>query len=122
MKKILLVTFAVMMVASVSFAAWNPTPLEISVEDNVIYAFDGTDVEIPVTVTGKNAKAFLWILTRLDDADKPVELTNGHRGWHTVNGIDTTVYISAAKDLPMGSGGMFVWDGIGAENFCRTYE
>ena len=42
MKKILLVTFAVMMLASVSFAAWNPTPLEISVQDEVEYAFDGS--------------------------------------------------------------------------------
>jgi hypothetical protein len=122
MKKILLVTFAVMMLASVSFAAWNPTPLEITVQDEVIYAFDGTEVDIPVEVEGKAAKAYLWINTRLAEADKPVDLTNGYLGWHTVNGIDTTVYISGAKDLPVGTAGKFTWNGIGSENTSGEYQ
>jgi hypothetical protein len=121
MKKILLVTFAVMMLATVSFAAWTPTPLEITVDDEVFYAFDGSTVDIPVNVSGKPAKAWLVINTMLDEADKPVELRNGHRGWHYVNGIDTTVYISGAKEFTVGSGQKFTWDGMGTENMSLEY-
>jgi hypothetical protein len=121
MKKILLVTFAVMMLASVSFAAWTPTPLEISVNDVVYYAFDETTLEIPVDVAGKNAKGWLWINTRLAEQDKPIELQNGIRGWHYVNGIDTTVYISGALDLTIGTDNAFQWSGHGAENTSQAY-
>ncbi len=120
MKKILLVTFAVMMLASVSYAAWTPVPLEISVQEQVYYPFDGTEVDIPIDVSGKPARAWLWINTKLGD-DVPVELQNGKRGWHYVNGIDTTVYISGAKDLTVGTGQAFTWDGVGTENFAREY-
>jgi len=122
MKKILLLTFAVMMLASVSFAAWNPTPLEITVQDRVQYAFDGTSVDIPVDVAGKPARAWLWINTKLDEADKPVELINGYLGWHYVNGIDTTVYISGAKEFTVGTAQKFTWDGKGSENTSKEYQ
>ncbi len=79
-----------------------PTPLEISVQDHIAYDFDGTEVDIPVNVAGKPARAWLWINTRLDDEDKPSDLRNGHRGWHYVDGIDTTVYISRAKEFTIG--------------------
>jgi len=121
MKKILLVTFAVMMIATVSYAAWTPTPLEITVQDEISYAFDGTSVDIPVDVAGKPARAWLWINTKLDEANKPVELQNGPRGWHYVNGIDTTVYISGAKELEIGTGQKFTWDGMGSENTAKEY-
>ncbi|MFC1538055.1 T9SS type A sorting domain-containing protein [Candidatus Latescibacterota bacterium] len=120
MKKILLVTFAVMMISSVSFAVWSPTPLEITVQDEIIYPFDGTAVDITVNVTGKPCKAYLWINTRLGDA-KPDELTNGNRGWHYVNKIDTTVYISGPQDLVIATGQTISWDGVGSENGSREY-
>jgi hypothetical protein len=122
MKKILLVTFAVMMVASVSFAAWNPTPLEITVQDAVEYAFDGSEVDITVDVAGKAAKAYLWINTKLAEVDKPDNVTNGFLGWHTVNGIDTTVYVSGSKDFTVGTGQKFTWDGIGSESTSKAYQ
>jgi hypothetical protein len=121
MKKILLVTFAVMLFATVSYAAWTPTPLEISVQDEVFYAFDGSTVDIPIDVAGKPAKAWLVINTMLADDDKPVELRNGHRGWHYVNGIDTTVYISGAKEFTISTDQKFTWDGIGTENMSLDY-
>ncbi|MFC1552517.1 hypothetical protein ACFL6P_08145, partial [Candidatus Latescibacterota bacterium] len=122
MKKLFAITFvALLYSASISFAAWNPTPLEIFVQPQVEYAFDGSDVDIIVDVAGKPARAYLWINTRLADVDKPVDLTNGYLGWHYVNGIDTTVYISGAKDLTVGTGQKFTWNGIGSENTSQAY-
>jgi hypothetical protein len=111
------------MLATVSFAAWTPTPLEISVDEEVIYLFpgDGTTVDIPVTVENKNARAWLWINSKLDDEDKPLNLQNGPRGWHYVNGIDTTIYVSGAEDFVVGTGNKFTWDGYGNENTGTAY-
>ena len=122
LKKILFAAIvSVMLFAPVSFAEWNPTPLEITVRGDVISQFDGTDTDIPVDVAGKPCRAYLWINTRLDDADKPQNLRNGYLGWHYVNGIDTTVYISGAKDFEIGDGNKFTWDGIGSENTSKEY-
>ncbi|MFC1650851.1 T9SS type A sorting domain-containing protein [Candidatus Latescibacterota bacterium] len=119
MKKVIFVVFAVMMLASVSFAAWNPTPMVLTVQDVITYPFDGTDVDFIVDVSGKAAKAYLFINTRL--TDKPVDLTNGHLGWHYVNKIDTTIYVSRAYDLPIGKVNVIPWDGVGSENTCKAY-
>jgi len=121
MKKILLVTFAVMMISSVSFAVWTPTPLVITVDDEVIYPFNGTDVDITVNVQGKPCRAYLWINTKLDEAAKPSELWNGPRGWHYVNKIDTTIYISGPNALSIGTGQTITWNGIGSENTAQEY-
>ena len=121
MKKILLVTFAVMMLASVSFAAWSPVPLVITVQDEIMYDFDGTDVDFTVNVTGKPCKAYLFINTKLADEAKPEMLTNGYLGWHYVNKIDTTVYVSRSYDFSIGAGQTITWDGIGSENTSQAY-
>jgi|GEM_PF-3043993 len=110
-----------MLSAPVSFAEWNPTPLEITVQEHIFYLFDGTEVEIPVSVSGRPCRAYLWINTRLADADKPVNLTNGYLGWHYVNGIDTTVYISRAYDFPICDNRHIIWDGTGSENTSKEY-
>ena len=44
MKKIFLVTATLLLFATYSFADWSPTPLELYVEDEIIYAFDGSKV------------------------------------------------------------------------------
>jgi len=126
MKKILSVTFAFMLFAIWSFAApFSPTPLEISVQDKIIYPFDGTEVDIPVDVSGKPSKCYLIINTRLPEDQLPHRVKNGFIGWHYVNRIDTTVYISGAYNFEPGSH-TITWDGYGTENtgggYGGTYE
>ncbi|MFC1552951.1 immunoglobulin domain-containing protein, partial [Candidatus Latescibacterota bacterium] len=99
---------------------WTPTPLELTVQNQIVYPFDGSEVDFTVDVAGKPARAYLWINTRLADADKPVDLRNGYLGWHYVNKIDTTVYISPAYDFDIGSN-VITWDGIGSENSSQAY-
>ena len=102
--------------ASQSFGqAWVPTPLVIDVQDVVEYAFDGTFIDIPFSQTGKPAMIYLVVNTMFDDSLKPVALTNGFRGWHFVNGIDTTVYVSAGRGYDPSLANTFPWDGHGNE-------
>ena len=126
MKKILLVTFALMVVATWSFAAFAPTPLEISVKEEIIYPFDGTDVDFTLDVTGKPARCWLFINTKLAEDQLPKQVTNGFLGWHYVNRIDTTVYVSGAYTFSPGTGHTITWDGKGTENtsggYGGTYE
>ncbi|MFC1512406.1 T9SS type A sorting domain-containing protein [Candidatus Latescibacterota bacterium] len=116
MKKLLF--FSVMLTLSTSQAfgqAWVPEPLVIDVQNVVEYAFDGTDIDIPFSQTGKPALIYLVVNTMMDDSEKPVGLTNGFLGWHFVNGIDTTVYVSAGRGYDPGATNMFPWDGQGSE-------
>ena len=120
MKRLLLLVAILTLAASPVFGqAWVPTPLVIDVQDQVDYAFDGTDIDIPFSQTGKPAKVWLIVNTKLDDAEKPVAVMNGFRGWHFVNGIDTTVYVSAGRDYDASATNVFPWSGQGNE---REYE
>jgi hypothetical protein len=123
MKKILLVTFAAMMLASVSFAVgpFSPTPIELEVQPIVQYDFDGSEVEFTVGVSGQPARVYLWINTQLSEDALPIAVQNGPRGWHYVNKIDTTVYVSGYYDLPIGDNNKISWDGMGSENTGQEY-
>ncbi|MFC1489784.1 T9SS type A sorting domain-containing protein [Candidatus Latescibacterota bacterium] len=123
MKKILLVTFAAMMLASVSFAVgpFTPTPLELTVDSHIQYDFDGTDVDFTVGVSGKKATVYLWINTKLATDDLPLGETNGFRGWHYVNRIDTTVYVSGSYLFEVGTENKITWNGMGSENTSVDY-
>jgi len=120
MKKILLVSFVLMVFATWSFAAFSPTPLEISVQEEIIYPFNGTEVDFTVDVTGKPARCYLIINTRLPEEQLPHQVTNGFLGWHYVNRIDTTVYVSGAYNFSPGSNAI-TWDGKGSENTSGSY-
>jgi hypothetical protein len=122
MKKLICALFTAMLFTSFSFAEpFSPVPLEITVPDELIYAFDGREIDISVDVAGKPMRAYLIINTRLPETDKPRNLRNGYLGWHYVDRIDTTVYISGAKDFSIGTGQKFTWDGIGSENTSHEY-
>ncbi|MFC1542163.1 hypothetical protein ACFL50_06925, partial [Candidatus Latescibacterota bacterium] len=118
----LLSFFSILLLSSFSFAEpFSPTPLEITVQDEIIYAFDGTNIDINVDVAGKPCWEYLIINTRLSEDKKPIKLRNGSRGWHYVNKIDTTVYISGPNDLVIGTGQIIPWDGEGSENTSKEY-
>jgi len=126
MKKILLVALTSMFFSSWSFTApFSPTPLEISVPDEIMYSFNGNDLEFQVEISGKPARCWLIINTRLPEDQLPHQVQNGYLGWHYVNRIDTTVYVSGAYNFAPGSH-TITWDGYGTENtsggYGGTYE
>ncbi len=111
MLKSLLCSILVLMLAAVSFAEdFQPTVMEIDVPDLVQYDFDGTDVEIPVNIAGTGG-AFWLVITTKDQGDQIGQVQNGFLGWHKINGIDTTVYISPKGARSSGSN-TFTWDGM----------
>jgi len=123
MKKMIFLVVACILIASPVFGqAWNPEPLVLDVQDQVQYAFDGSAVDIPFSLSGKPAMISLVVNTQLDDIEKPVSVMNGFKGWHFVNGIDTTVYVSAGREYTQGASLTFPWDGHGNERQYEGYQ
>jgi hypothetical protein len=117
MKKSLFVIVMLALAASQAFGqAWVPTPLVIDVPDVVSYPFDGSAMNITFDTTGKPGMIYMVVNTMLDDEEKPVAVQNGFKGWHYVNGIDTTIYVSSGREYTPGMDQMFPWDGHGNEN------
>jgi len=110
MKKILFSSLIVFLVASWSLAAtFNPTPLVLTVQAGVQYDFDGSELIIPFTIGGTPASVWLVINTN-GKADTISQVRNGYLGWHYVDKIDTTVYVSQRYDRAVGQTSI-VWDG-----------
>ena len=110
MKKIILVTIALVFISSLSFAdAFAPSVLKIVGEDEILYDFDGSSLEISFTLEQKPANMYLVITTK-DKAADIVDVQNGYLGWHYVNKIDTTVYVSGRNTLATGQNSI-LWDG-----------
>ena len=83
--------------------------MSLTTQAEVEYQFDGSDLTIPFTVTGTPAAVWLVINTK-GQADNIVSVRNGFLGWHYVNKIDTTVYISERYQRDPGETSI-VWDG-----------
>ncbi len=94
---------------TVSAADFSPTLLKMSTDAVVQYDFDGSDLEIPVTVSGTAAGVIFSVFTR-DKGDEVGAVQNGFLGWHYVNKIDTCVYFSSLKNMEYGAN-TIVWDG-----------
>jgi len=112
MRKLSLVFLVLLFVPSIVFSVdFVPVnKLDIDVQDFVQYNFDGNPVDIPVEVTGPAGRCFLIIDTN-GLAETMPRIRNGNIGWHTVNGIDTTVYTSAGDDLAPGNK-VITWSGM----------
>jgi hypothetical protein len=100
----------------ISGEEWNPTPLVIDCPELFPYAFDGAPADIPFSLSGKPGKLYLIVNSRLEDGRKPVAVL---KGWHFVNGIVTTLYVSAGREYLPGNDLKFPWDGRGSE---REYD
>jgi len=124
MKKLFVVAVAILLTATWSLAdEWNPIPLEFGVEDYLMYNFDGSALNIPVTVTGKPAAIWLVIMTH-DKGSEISHVSNGHMNWHYVNKIDTTVFISSRMSKEVGSTTV-TWNGKNSDGDnveAGTYE
>lgn len=115
MKKLNLVFLVLIFVPSVvfsdDFVPFNK--LDIDVHDFVQYNFDGNPVDIPVEVSGTYARCYLIVDTK-GLAETMPRIRNGYIGWHTINGIDTTVYTSAGDDFDQGNN-IITWSGMGQD-------
>ena len=110
MKKLLIVAVALLFVVSTANAAdFAPSLLKLSAEPIVQYDFDGSDLNIPVVVTGASAGIILSVYTKGAAADI-VGVTNGFMGWHYVNKLDTCVYYSTLQSVTSGAQ-VVTWDG-----------
>jgi flagellar hook assembly protein FlgD len=90
-------------------ADFSPTPMTITVPPQIEYKFGGAPLEIPFTLTGKSGAVWLVINTH-GQADKINAVRNGYLGWHYVNKIDTTIYISNRFERQPGEN-TITWDG-----------
>jgi len=88
---------------------FSPTVLKVSAPQTVTYDFDGKELQIPVTVSGTNALAIFCVYTK-DKASSISRVQNGYLGWHYVNNVDTSVYISSMSQLTIGKN-TIKWNG-----------
>lgn len=109
MKKILLLVFTLMCVSSIAFAAFAPSLLKLTAEPEIQYDFDGSDIEIPVTVSGTDARLYFLVHTK-DQAASIGNVRNGYLGWHHVNKVDTCIYLSDPYQFGIGAN-TILWDG-----------
>ena len=110
MNKFIGIFIVFILFTTLSFAAdFSPTVMTLTCSDEIEYEFDGSDLSIPFKVDGTSAAVWLVINTK-GEADNIVDIRNGHLGWHYVNKIDTTVYISNRYSKDPGETSI-VWDG-----------
>ncbi|HDY89870.1 MAG TPA: T9SS type A sorting domain-containing protein [bacterium] len=110
MKKLFFVFVSLILTVTWSFAAdFSPTIMTLTVPETIEYQFDGTDLTIPFTVSGTPAAVWLVINTK-GMAENIVDIQNGYLGWHYVNKIDTTVFVSSRYGRDPGET-TIIWDG-----------
>jgi len=110
MKKLLLLSFALLFVSTTVFAAnFAPAQLKLSGPSPQQYNFDGTNLTLPVTVTGTDAQVMFVVFTK-GKAAGVSRVHNGFLGWHYVNKIDTCIYFSTQYKMPKGSTNV-IWNG-----------
>ncbi|MBT4484035.1 MAG: hypothetical protein HOC71_10210, partial [Candidatus Latescibacteria bacterium] len=92
-------------------ADFSPTLLKLSAPDVIQYDFDGSVLEIPLTVSGTPAQLYFLVYTKGIASTVP-NMRNGYLGWHHVCKVDTCVYLSGYRphDLTPGSH-VITWDG-----------
>jgi Tol biopolymer transport system component len=94
---------------SVGGQDFMPTQLTLSAPSEILYDFDGSNLEIPVTVTGTPAGLVFSVFTK-DKGDDIGRVENGYLGWHVVNTIDTCVYFSQTYNFNTGPNTV-TWNG-----------
>ncbi len=95
--------------ASVFAVDFVPNKLTLSASDKLQYDFDGSELNVPVTVTGTPALVVFCVFTK-DKASEIVNVQNGYLGWHYVNKIDTCIYYSSGSGFDIGKN-TITWDG-----------
>jgi len=110
MNKLFVSTILMLLLATCAFSAdFSPTLLKLTADPVIQYDFDGSQLKIPVTVSGTSAGMVFSVFTREMAENIPLT-TNGFLGWHQVNKVDTCIYYSSLKSVSSGSTTM-TWDG-----------
>ncbi|MBN1291825.1 MAG: T9SS type A sorting domain-containing protein [Candidatus Latescibacteria bacterium] len=110
MKRTIIISLLLMLTLTSAFAAnFAPTVMTITAPEQVFYDFDGTTVDIPITITGVGGSFMLSVFTK-DKADAIIDIRNGFLGWHYVNKIDTCVYFSGMTMFDTGKN-TIQWNG-----------
>lgn len=114
MKGIVTLVVVLMLTVTTAFSAdFAPQVLKLSASEIVQYDFDGSELSIPVTVSGTQASILFSVFTK-GKADEISGVQNGFLGWHYVNNIDTCLYMSTLTSLGIGAG-TISWDGKDAD-------
>ena len=95
MRKGFVTLLVALLVSSVAFAAeFSPTLMKLTADPIIQYDFDGSDIEIPVSVEGHTSGIIFSVYTKGKGEDIGI-VHNGYLGWHWVNKIDTCIYYSS---------------------------
>jgi len=114
MKKVFVFAVVSLFFVTTAFAApFAPTTMTLEAPASIQYAFDGGTLEIPVTVTGTPANMVFCVFTK-DQGESVENAVSGFLGWHTVNKIDTAIYIGTNISMAVGSD-VITWDGMDAD-------
>jgi len=111
MKKVFFVFTACMLLATFAYAAnFQPALLKLSAPTSIQYAFDGKQLNIPFDVAGTSAGVILCVYTN-GKAASVTKIKNGFLGWHYMNQVDTSVYVSKLASYAVGKNNIIAWDG-----------
>jgi len=111
MKKVFVFSFVLLLISTFSFAAaFSPTIMKLSGPANVTYAFDGSAIKIPVTVTGTPVFLRFFVFTK-DKTAEIIDIRNGFMGWHYMNKIDTCIFQSGDYKFTPGTSDV-TWNGV----------
>ncbi len=110
MKKGFVLFTVLLMAVTTAFAAdFAPTMLKLSANPLIQYDFDGSQLRIPLQVSGTSAGVIFSVFTR-GKGEQIGFVQNGYLGWHEVNKIDTCVYYSPLRSFSPGAVEI-IWDG-----------
>ena len=110
MKKISFIAVLLVLFCSTVYAVeFSPTLLKVTADPVIQYDFDGSEIRIPVQVSGKPAGMIFCVFTK-DQKDNIAPVKNGFLGWHYVNKIDTCIYHSPLQSVQIG-GTEIIWTG-----------
>ena len=112
MKKVIVVSVALLMYVSSAFCVdFSPAVMELSAPSAVQYDFDGTELTIPVTVSGTPATLAFMVFTKDQAETIGGPIRNGFLGWHYVNTVDTCIYYTSDYGTVSPGSTEIVWDG-----------
>jgi len=112
-KFLILINLFLLIIFPAHGEVFSPTLLELSAPEIIPYEFDGSEIEIPVTVSGTPASVVFLVFTQ-GKGSAINNVRNGYLGWHYVNKIDTCVYVSPDYQFLPGDH-VITWEGRDAD-------